>query len=461
VKALAIEAGSFRDPSGAVYDAGGDIYRSVTSLAIDEFESIWSSGYLQELIARGWLVDAARVEGSEVEPAEARALLRHPRLSFISYPYEWCFEELKSAALLHLDIQLDALDHDIALIDASAYNIQFVGCVPIFIDHLSFRPYREGEFWIGHSQFLDQFLNPLLLRALLGVPHNSWFRGNLEGVPTGELNRLLPLASKFSFNVFSHVTLPSRLQNRARVASKGSFERARNARLPRNSYRGLLARLRGWISELKPRNTGSTWERYEDFRTYGTEELDAKRRFLVDFVSHAKPQQAWDLGCNTGEFSELALESGAAETIGFDYDQGALDLAFARGRDKALRFLPLFLDAANPSPAQGWAGLERKGLVSRGQPDALLALAFLHHLAIGRNVPLPNAVDWLTGLAPCGVIEFVPKGDPTVQTMLRLRKDVFPDYTEANFLDALSRRGRIVKRETITESGRLLVSYER
>lgn len=155
------------------------------------------------------------------------------------------------------------------------------------------------------------------------------------------------------------------------------------------------------------------------------------------------------------------MESGASEAIGFDFDQGSLDLAFARGKDKGLHFLPLFLDAANPSPAQGWASVERKAFAARGKPDALLALAFIHHLAIGRNVPLANAVEWLTGLAPRGVIEFVPKGNSTVQTMLRLRKDIFPNYTEENFLDALAQRARVVKRETITESGRLLVWFER
>ena len=123
--------------------------------------------------------------------------------------------------------------------------------------------------------------------------------------------------------------------------------------------------------------------------------------------------------------------------------------------------MPLFLDAANPSPAQGWAGAERKDLASRGQPDALLALAFIHHLAIERNIPLPMAIRWLTGLAPRGVIEFVPKSDPTVETMLRLRNDIFSNYTRENFINAMSKHARIVKQETITGCGRMLVWYDR
>jgi ribosomal protein L11 methylase PrmA len=260
----------------------------------------------------------------------------------------------------------------------------------------------------------------------------------------------------------SRVTLPARLQRHAPKGSEETLTQLKHKRLARGSYRGLLVQLQGWISALKPRYDGNTtWQRYEDFRTYGTQELEAKRRFVVDFVSGTTPRQLWDLGCNTGEFSELALESGAAEVIGFDFDQGALDLAFTRGRDKALRFLPLFMDAANPTPAQGWAGIERKNLASRGDPDALLALAFIHHLAIARNVPLAIAVDWLIERAPRGVIEFVPKADSTVQAMLRLRKDIFPDYTEESFMHAVSHRARVIRRTRITESGRLLVWYER
>ena len=110
-----------------------------------------------------------------------RYLLEHARIGYVSFPYEWSFPALKAAALLHLDLHLELLEHDVTLSDASAYNVQFQGARPIFIDVLSLRRYREGEYWLGHRQFCEQFLNPLLLRALAGVPHNAWYRGSLEG----------------------------------------------------------------------------------------------------------------------------------------------------------------------------------------------------------------------------------------------------------------------------------------
>jgi ribosomal protein L11 methylase PrmA len=460
---LSSDPGSYRDPSGAIFDDGASIYRSITAEGIDAFEQVWAIGYFQTLVDQRWLLPLERKDPASVgfAPEDARALLQHPRLSFVSYPYEWPFEALKAAALLHLDIQLDALERNVVLSDASAYNIQFRGWRPVFIDHLSFRPYREGEIWAGHRQFLEQFLNPLLLRALLGVSHNFWYRGALEGIPTADLNRILPLRRKFSVNVLSHVTLPARFQAGLGSGRKGSLDAIRETKFPRASYRGILERLRSWIAQLTPLNSRkTTWQEYEKFRTYDGEELEAKRRFVSEFIHTVKPRQLFDLGCNTGEFSALAIDAGCGEVIGLDFDQGALDLAYQRARENDLNFLPLFLDAANPSPGQGWMGTERKALAERCQAEALVALAFVHHLVIARNIPLKEVLIWLLSLAPQGVIEFVPKQDETVQILLQLREDIFPRYTEENFLGILSELVSIHKSERITESGRLLVWYQ-
>ncbi len=126
-----------------------------------------------------------------------------------------------------------------------------------------------------------------------------------------------------------------------------------------------------------------------------------------------------------------------------------------------MTFLPLYQDAANPSPSLGWRGSERPGLEQRGGADALLALAFVHHLAIARNVPLPEVIDWLVGLAPSGVIEFVPKADPTVRAMLATRDDIFDAYEESVFRLALAERARIVSEKVVSASGRTLFHFDR
>jgi ribosomal protein L11 methylase PrmA len=389
-------------------------------------------------------------------------VVEHPRLAFVSYPYEWSFRLLKAAALLHLDLHLAALDHGMTLSDASAYNVQFLGARPLFVDLLSLRRYREGEFWDGHSQFCHQFLNPLLLRALLGVSHNAWYRGALEGITTTELARVLPLRRKLSWNVFSQVVLQAKMQNLARGKSRSELAGTKRKKLPPSAFRNMLTQLRGWIAGLEPLDREkSVWNDYAEANTYKSEEAQAKRRFVADFAAATRPGLLFDLGCNTGAYSEAALEAGAGRVIGFDFDQGALDQAFERARQKGLDFLPLHLDAANPSPDQGWRQQERAGFGRRAQADAIVALAFEHHLAIGRNLPLDQVLDWLIGLAPMGVIEFVQKTDSTVQQMLALREDIFADYSEAAFVAAIEKRARVVRSETISGEGRRLFWYDR
>lgn len=457
-------AGSFRDPSGQVFSLDGRILRTVTDFAVEEYESLRSCGFLQRHAESGRVISAQEVDKCGLGQAaeDARYVLEHPRLPIVSYPYEWPFESLKAAALAHLDLQLEALQNNIVLTDASAYNVQFLGVEPIFIDYLSFRRYRPGEYWSGHRQFCEQFLNPLLLRTLFELYPNAWYRGSQEGITAVELSRLLRWHHKVRPNLLMHVVLPARFQL---AATKGEGTRAQTApqrELPKSAYHSMLSQMRHWIARLEPRDKSPTvWADYDHAHNYTDADHEAKGTFIAEFVGTTKPDMLWDLGCNTGEYSELALASGAGAVIGFDIDQQALDQAFKRGVARGLKFTPLYLDAANPSPSQGWDGSERSALKDRADADALLALAFVHHLAIGRNVPLARVLSWLVSLAPQGVIEFVPKTDPQVQRMLALREDIFPDYSEEHFVDLLQGTARIVRRQKLSADGRLLVQYER
>jgi hypothetical protein len=101
------------------------------------------------------------------------------------------------------------------------------------------------------------------------------------------------------------------------------------------------------------------------------------------------------------------------------------------------------------------------GLNQRAGADALVALAFEHHLSIGRNVPLDQVCRWICGLAPQGLIEFVEKDDPQIQRMLALREDVFSGYDSAAFEATLSQNARIIKVEESSARGRKVYWYDR
>lgn len=457
--------GSFRDPAGRVYDVKGQIFRTIEAFFVPEFDFVESTGLLQRLVADRRLLPFERVETNDVPlfSRDATYVLRVPRLRFVSYPYEWSFSALKAAALLHLEIQLSAFDCGVTLTDASAFNIQFQGARPVFIDHLSFRRYRPGEIWTGHRQFCEQFLNPLLLRALFGVPHNAWYRGTQEGIQARDLSRILKWRHCLRWNVATHVVLQSFFQ---RSVQNHNLEIAKES-LPTNAlspaaFRRILKKLHSWISKLTPADTGKTvWQEYTRTHSYSSEEIELKQRFVSEFVRRERPKLIWDLGCNTGDYCAAALQAGAEYAVGFDNDQGSLELAFARSREQSLAFQALVFDAANPSPNQGWREQERYGLQARASADAILALAFVHHLAISCNIPLEELLGWIVGMAPRGVIEFVPKSDPMVQTLLRHREDIFLDYTRESFLSYLEPIAKISGTETVSSTGRFLVSYER
>ncbi|MCP3393526.1 class I SAM-dependent methyltransferase [Bradyrhizobium sp. CCGB12] len=460
------DPGSFRDPSGTIFSSGDTILRPINGEAAQNFLRLKSSGAYDDLVGRGWIVGAEEADAELLAdvPASARGActLVHPKLPFVSYPYEWPFALLKRAALLHLDVQLRALDFGFALSDASAYNVQFAGHRPVFIDIPSFVPYRDGDYWTGQRQFIEQFVNPLLLRALFGIAHNAWYRGALEGIASRDIVALLGRLRRWlAPDILTNITLPDLMQRRARHTSDAPAGPAKP--LPRAALQLLLRRLHRWISKLTPKAIAPTeWQRYETGNvSYAGDEERRKQDFVADFARRHAPACAWDIGCNTGRYAEALLQNGAQSVIGFDADLDALEGAAARASSKNLDFLPLFFDAANPSPAQGWAEAERSGLASRRNADAIIALALVHHLAIGRNVPLPFVVEWLVGHAPRGVIEFVPKADPMVQRMLRLRHDIFGNYDSIQFEQALSRHVRIVGRLELAAGGRTLYEFER
>lgn len=457
--------GSFRDPSGRVYKFDNRIFRTVAHDFSADFEFVEATGFFDQLVQKGWILPHEKVHPDWFHDVgeDTKYILEVPRLPIVSFPYEWSFSGLKAAALLHLNVHLLALEHGIMLSDASAYNVQFQGGRPVFIDHLSFRRYREGEIWGGHRQFCEQFLNPLLLRAFFGVPHNAWYRGTQEGISTRDLCRLLKWRHFFNPNVLSHVVLQAYFQRMAQNKSGFLGQSKLNAIVfPLVSFRRMLEKLVKWISQLEPEDTEKTvWQDYAKSHSYSSEEAKLKKVFVKEFVDQVKPKMLWDMGCNSGEYSKAALEAGAEYAVGFDFDQGALEATFARSRDENLSLQTMFMDAANPSPNQGWNEEERQGLKARSSIDAVLALAFIHHLSIARNIPLDQLLDWVLDLSPNGIIEFVPKNDPMVQELLCHREDIFPNYTEEFFLQHIASRARLVKTKTVSKSGRLLIWYVR
>src|SRR3990167_291205 len=285
--------GSFRDPAGTIYEDNNRVYRVVSEAGRRQYELIAQQTIVENAISEGYLIPSRELPYAKWPPGneESAYVVEHERIPYVSYPYEWSFNQLKDAALHHLDFQLFLLQRNFILKDASSYNIQFIGAKTVFIDLLSLAPYQEGEYWLGHSQFCEQFLNPLLLRAVLGVSPNSWFRGRLEGIATSDIARLIPFYKKFAWNIFTQIVLQARFDHSAQANQNHALAKTKKMKpMSKLAYEGILSQMRKWIAGLKPKNTGKTsWGEYAKSHTYSADEAMQKQQFIADFVNTVKP----------------------------------------------------------------------------------------------------------------------------------------------------------------------------
>lgn len=475
------DPGSFRDPAGHVFVLDEVVVRSVNPGAKASFEKVMASGVLGELARRGLMIPTSLDDsGRSLEPfTGARGetpsfLLLHPRLDFISYAHEWTFSQLKDAALCHLDVQLGALERGITLSDASVHNIQFHRGKPLHIDPLSLRPYVDGEAWAGYNQFCRMFLLPLLIEAWAGIGFQPLLKGSVDGIPLEYGASLLPRHKLLtSMNGFLHVFLHARMTKSVSSSKPSDNQAVKKPAVPKSQHVALLKELRRWIAGLQSARSrkGNTtyWSEYAAVNSYSSDMRQTKAGFVDRFARRLIERRSassskartliCDIGGNTGEYSKVTTDAGVDLAIIFDSDLDSLEAAYVRYQSGVPVF-PMLMDIADPSSSTGWDQSERKGLNERSSSvTGVLALAVIHHLCIGRNLPLKAVVRWLVSFAAEGVIEFVPKSDPMVQGLLSHREDVFSDYDEVHFLRYLNEVAHVTDSLRFDSNGRLLISY--
>jgi SAM-dependent methyltransferase len=450
------EPGSFRDPESRVFYAGGEIYRALSRTGLEDFEALASSGLLED----GRIVGTERVENAPAAApllaTEIAGVLRHDRIPFISYPYEWTFSMLKDAALLQLDLLLAALDHGLILKDSTPYNVQFQGARPVFIDVGAFERLREEELWVGYRQFCMLYLYPLLLQARKGVSFQPWLRGSIDGIPPAEMLGLMSFRDRFRRGLTTSVYLQARLDQRD-GSGAGIKREVKRAGLGKQLILANVRKMRKLIGRLEWSPPEGVWLAYGEHNTYTDDDARQKDDYVREVATSKPWGLIWDLGCNNGRHSRIAAE-GARHVVAIDADQGPVELLYRELRDAGdRRILPLTMNVADPSPGLGWLGLERQSLLDRGRPDLVLALALVHHVAIGANVPVRDVVGWLAGLGGALLVEFPTREDPMVQKLLAPKREgLHPDYEREFFERCLHEAFDVRRAEELGSGTRIL-----
>jgi hypothetical protein len=420
---------SFRDPNGFLFYQNGIMYRQINISYKKNYDRLMHSGLYKTLTEAELLIPHDEVQTPGYSPEKCYKIIKPERIPFISYPYSWCFSQMKDAALVMLDIQKKAFDFGMSLKDCSSYNIQFRRGRPILIDTLSFEEYREGEPWVAYRQFCQHFLAPLALMSIKDIRLNQLLRVYLDGIPLDLASNLLKFHLRNIFPLLIHIHLHAKAQKHF---ADRAVEISRRT-MSRFSFMGLLDNLENTVKKIKWKVRSTEWIDYYEKTNYSPEGLQHKKQIVDDFLNMIHPKIVWDLGANIGIFSRIAAKKGS-EVISFDFDTAAVEINYIQCKERReTKILPLLLDLTNPSPGIGWENKERMSLFERGPTDTVLALAMIHHLAISNNLPFNKIVDFFSSICISLIIEFVPKEDSQVQRLLAIREDIFPNFTQQVF----------------------------
>jgi len=456
------DAGSFRDPSGNVYIFEENIYRSINHCYKEEWEHICQSGLLKEAVQKGFLLDSKECSQDQypaLPPEDEKTLykmLEVKKLPFFSYPYEWCFSQLKDAALLTLDLHCLALKHGCILKDASAFNVQFLQGKPVFIDLLSFERYKEGQAWQAYGQFCTHFLAPLALMAhcdlRCGLLSHQW----PSGIPLDLASKMLPLYSRFSLGLYLHLFLHSSMQQ-SHADGRKAMKKVQQSRLNLQKMLDVADSLRSTVKKLHLPKQTTEWGNYYEDTNYTERAKEAKILAVQGIVKNYTGNLAIDIGANNGFFSKLLCQQ-YKMVLATDVDHLAVEYNYKS--IPPTNMLPLILDVTNPSSGLGFLGEERSSFITRCKADMLLALALCHHLVMTGGIPFPRIARFMASILNAGgiaIVEYIPKDDSQIQRLLAARDDVFTDYTFENFQNSFEQAGfTMLEKITLPETDRFL-----
>ncbi|MEZ5245479.1 MAG: hypothetical protein R2707_10310 [Acidimicrobiales bacterium] len=451
------DAGSFRDPSSRVWRDGDHVRRGLDTTAAADYETVAASRFFRDALADGSIVGTREVEGPSPDGREWSTVLEHDRIPVVTYPHEWSFSMLQDAALLTLRLVRAAIDDDITTKDATSYNVQFVGARPVFIDVPSFEPYRTGEAWWGYRQFCQMFLFPLMFTAYKDLPHQPWMRGAVDGITPEQARRVLEGRRAGHKGFLTHVWLHAKADARFTDGSADTVTEMKKAGYKKELYVATIDRLIALVEGLVWDRSESTWGDYSQRGHYQSKELLLKADFVRSVAALTPRDQVWDIGANDGMFSRIAAEH-ATTVLAMDADDLVVDRLYRELRaDGTTGIVPMYMNFADPSPGIGWNGTERPALPARSQPDLVLALAVIHHLALTHNVPTSAILDNFAALGGEVVLEIPTENDPMVKTLMRHKRAGTHDaYTLAAIEGQVDDRFTVIDRQELPGGTRVL-----
>ena len=446
---------SYRDPAGFVFYKDATLFRQVNQAFKKEFDHFTASGLYQHLVEKKILIPHQTIPENLTSSADWYTTLQPETIPFISYPYEWCFDMLKDAALLTLEAAKEAIAYQMMLRDASAYNIQLHNGKPIFIDTLSFEHYDDKKPWIAYRQFCEHFFAPLALMHYLKQPLQNLFIAYPDGIPLTIAASMLPFQSKLSFHGYLHLHLQNSISKKIKAGAGQSKV------FSKQKMKNLLQSLEDGIKSFSFQKNETAWSNYYEEANQRADYITSKKSIINKWLDKLSFKLVLDAGANEGEFSELAAKK-SAYVISMDADHTSINKLYNKFRHGTIpNIYPMVIDLANPSPAIGVNNQERTSFLNRIKVDLVLALALIHHLVLGRNIPFNKVAEMFYPLTRYLIIEFVPADDKKVEIMTSHKKNLLVNYSEENFTGIFQNYFSLLDKQIIAGTGRTLFLMEK
>jgi hypothetical protein len=418
IRDIELISGVDADPNGRVFCFDGNLYRGILPHRVPFYKSVLRKGVIDQLVDKGLVIETA-VAGMKVDAFPL--ILKHRRVPFVTYPFEWCASMLRDAALTTIDLQKELTLRGLQLHDGHAYNLLF-DRRPRYIDLGSIVEADKPEVWQAWPEFCRYFLYPLALaeagqdrlaRVLL-----MDFGQGVTGAVAGNMCPNLALHCHHRELAGAGSTLEDRLR--------------------------FLDVLREDIESITLPRKQTAWSEY-----YGNQanilepspDWRPKQRGVWDLLARLRPRSVTDLGSNRGLYGQMAARHGAS-VAAVDNDHTAITDLYEDLRSQRFPITPVVMDLSAPSPAMGPGQMWRAGR-ERLRSEMCLALALVHHMVFKMYLNFERIAELVAGFAERWlVIEFIPKEDRYVSEWWDER---YGWYTTDNFVRALKRHFRSVE----------------
>jgi SAM-dependent methyltransferase len=272
-----------------------------------------------------------------------------------------------------------------------------------------------------------------------------------------------------------------------RIAYELADRRLRIALLERGPqksrfFRALEKRLRNMEVAVKGSAYSSYYEdKREAFSTEPSPDWNAKQHSVRNTLVERRPKTVLDFGSNTGWFSILAAKLGCS-VVAVDLDEASIDSLYATAKRDSLPILPLVVNLSRPladRPALNFADEPSLSHIGGNDPlypaptarlqcDMVLALAVIHHLALGQGHSFDRIASMFSDLGRkflCA--EFVNVDDPMITSdrpffpAYDASPSAFGWYTLENFISAVRRHFPSVEIRPSHPSTRTIAVFSR